>query len=370
MSSRKSKIQELRAKDINRTPTRPIKAIPSTIPRPENTPADGLEIVKSRYEDPKLKNFINMLPFIEEIARALTGDELEAIDSCGDRVHASERFVQKTAFKRAPYVKTLKLDFDGVPLLLNFARFGDDDCKLDEKDFDPISYIAGKLERAYFRDIDDLIFEAESIWHTIDSLIDRIDSLDTQDLFNLGRALSRKKGAEQFLMASIKNMHNLKLREEAEPTKNLNLLVKRSMALAGPLLREEKSKGKTMIHNIGVENDHYVNVKSLEFQMALSMIIHNAIKHGTPDHGTVTINFDCAENGEFVDLFAGNNGIPISDHVLPILFNEPLMVFDGTGYGLYAAGQIIRSFGGAVDVASDKRNTIFRLKLPKTERIR
>jgi signal transduction histidine kinase len=100
---------------------------------------------------------------------------------------------------------------------------------------------------------------------------------------------------------------------------------------------------------------------------ALSNLVVNALKHGTPDR-PVTIAWD--GTGDPVRVRVHNWGPPIRAELLEHLF-EPLRQGGGAGtracgvgLGLYIASEIARAHGGALEVRSDEASgTEFTLQL-------
>lgn len=108
---------------------------------------------------------------------------------------------------------------------------------------------------------------------------------------------------------------------------------------------------------------------------ALSNLIFNALKYGSPDAPIVIL--DGTELSE-VTMAVQNSGAPIPAHTLSMLF-DPLS--RGTaqetgpgdesatganmGLGLYVVQEIVKAHGGTVEVASNESFTRFCLRLPR-----
>jgi signal transduction histidine kinase len=106
-------------------------------------------------------------------------------------------------------------------------------------------------------------------------------------------------------------------------------------------------------------------------QQALSNLILNALKYGTPDTPVrVTLSGDEAE----VRLEVGNSGPVIELSSLEWIF-EPLKrgvhtenrnESDGSlGLGLYIVREIAKAHGGDISARSDKTETVFSVRLPR-----
>ncbi|WP_439518426.1 ATP-binding protein [Hydrogenophaga sp.] len=109
---------------------------------------------------------------------------------------------------------------------------------------------------------------------------------------------------------------------------------------------------------------------------ALSNLIFNALKYGSPDAPIIVI-LDGTELSE-VTMAVQNSGAPIPAHTLSMLF-DPLS--RGTaqetgpgdesatganmGLGLYVVQEIVKAHGGTVEVASNESFTRFCLRLPR-----
>jgi signal transduction histidine kinase len=101
----------------------------------------------------------------------------------------------------------------------------------------------------------------------------------------------------------------------------------------------------------------------------VSNLINNAIQHG--DRTPVTVTAE--EDGNAVTLAVHNGGTPISQDLLPSIF-EPLARGDrgdrlhNIGLGLFIARAIVSAHGGEIGVRSSAElGTTFMARLPKSE---
>jgi signal transduction histidine kinase len=105
---------------------------------------------------------------------------------------------------------------------------------------------------------------------------------------------------------------------------------------------------------------------------ALSNLVGNALKHGSPD-APVRVAWE-GHAGE-VTVSVHNEGPPVPEAVRAHLF-EPFRQgteagarASGVGLGLYIAGEIARAHGGSIEVRSGAREgTTFTLRLPRGQR--
>jgi signal transduction histidine kinase len=95
---------------------------------------------------------------------------------------------------------------------------------------------------------------------------------------------------------------------------------------------------------------------------AATNLVSNAIEHG---EGPVRV--EVRDKGASVAMDVRNRGTPISDDVLPTLF-EPFRSGPGStgwGLGLYIVHAIVHAHGGQIRVESSENETLFAVELPK-----
>ena len=99
-------------------------------------------------------------------------------------------------------------------------------------------------------------------------------------------------------------------------------------------------------------------------------LIGNAIQHGEPNTD-IDVNLD--DEGDAVALRVHNQGPPIAEHLLPVLFDpfrrrapQPAARPDGLGLGLYICRQMIQAHRGEITVQSaEGTGTTFTVRLPR-----
>jgi signal transduction histidine kinase len=111
----------------------------------------------------------------------------------------------------------------------------------------------------------------------------------------------------------------------------------------------------------------WVNVNGMQFQQALSNLIHNAIKF-TPQGGQITIELG-QELGE-VHVIVEDTGIGIPEADLPYLFNRfhrgrNAARYIGSGLGLAIVQAIVQSFDGQVKAENTPDGARFTIILPQ-----
>ncbi|HEX4802092.1 MAG TPA: ATP-binding protein [Myxococcaceae bacterium] len=99
-------------------------------------------------------------------------------------------------------------------------------------------------------------------------------------------------------------------------------------------------------------------------------LIGNAIQHGKPN-ADIEVNLD--DEGDSVALRVHNQGPPIPEQLLPVLFDpfrgrspHSAARGDGLGLGLYICREMIHAHGGTISVLSREREgTTFAVRLPR-----
>lgn len=101
-------------------------------------------------------------------------------------------------------------------------------------------------------------------------------------------------------------------------------------------------------------------------------LVANALRYGSADQPVVV---RLSAEDASARLSVHNAGKPIARALLPIIFDPfergASAATDGRhslGLGLYIVSEIVRSHGGTIDVASDERETVFRVTLPREMR--
>lgn len=99
-----------------------------------------------------------------------------------------------------------------------------------------------------------------------------------------------------------------------------------------------------------------------------SNLLANAVTHGAPEQ---PIQFEAFTDGQQFILSVSNAGEPIPEEVQASLF-QPFFRGDvrssrnGLGLGLFIASEVAKAHDGTLDVTSDKNETRFTLRMPRT----
>jgi PAS domain S-box-containing protein len=104
-------------------------------------------------------------------------------------------------------------------------------------------------------------------------------------------------------------------------------------------------------------------------EQVFSNLIGNAVQHGAPQ---TAVEVDARASDGFAEVEVRNQGAPVPPGLLAKLFNpfrrgtkdSRMPGTSGLGLGLFISREIARAHGGEINVRSDERGTVFRLRLP------
>jgi hypothetical protein len=136
-------------------------------------------------------------------------------------------------------------------------------------------------------------------------------------------------------------------------------------------LEEVRAAYPTRVFELTVEGDCRGMWDSERIEQLVGNLVINAVKHGAPD-APIRIAVAGGEHDVTIDVV--NQGMPVDADALSSLF-EPLQRGEGSddadnaslGLGLFIAREVARAHGGAIDVRCEAKQTVFSVRLRKSE---
>ncbi|WP_396634679.1 PAS domain S-box protein [Maribacter sp. R86514] len=111
-----------------------------------------------------------------------------------------------------------------------------------------------------------------------------------------------------------------------------------------------------------------INFDEKTLELALSNLIHNAIKY-SPEDTTIDIKVEILDNGYSINVIDQGIGIPEEEqkHIFNRYFRaENALLTQGTGIGLNIAKQHIENLGGSLEfISAENKGSTFTLFIPK-----
>jgi signal transduction histidine kinase len=161
-----------------------------------------------------------------------------------------------------------------------------------------------------------------------------------------------------FLLTLVKDLLDLVTGKIGEPRESDSKSVEINEAVNGTLqLMQEKVKAKSLSITVKTtEKPAYLYIIPEELDIIITNLIGNAIKYTLPG-GRININNKIAKEQIKVEISDTGIGIPEDD--INKIFNEfyrsrnaKALEQDGTGLGLTIVKELMRKYGGQIDVQS------------------
>ena len=217
-----------------------------------------------------------------------------------------------------------------------------------------------------------VIHELRSPLSAIQSLLKSIEEGYAGEISGKARDLViRSEKRTSFLMTLVSGLLDLiagKIGKPKEGDKKLidiNISVKNTLHLMQEKIREENLK----IINKTATEPLYLNIVPDDLDIILTNLLDNSVKY-TEQGGTISINSTITDKE--VKLEISDTGIGITTEDLNKIFNEfyrsqnaKTAELSGTGLGLSIVKNLIKQYGGSIDVRSEiEKGTTITISFP------